>query len=197
MRCVLFALSVLILCSSGPALAGIPCIIIDVDTAGTPAVALITPSGTGASLADQGITISVQIMDCALVPVPNYPRQDVWVWGWNDDQVWMCPGGSVADRDTDADGRTTISGAIAGGGTTTDGTVIYVSGYPMTSPTTALPLDFVSPDLDGDLDVDIADFALFGQDFGSTAMRSDLDPNGVVDIGDFSIFGRHFGTNCP
>ena len=193
-----FLLCLLMVCAAAPALAGIPCIIVDVETTGTPTVALITPSGTGPSLADQGITVEIQIMECTFTPIVGFPREDIWISPYHDGEMWFCPGGAIADENTDADGRTSITGALAGGGYSTGGAIVYVSGNPMTSPYPgSLPLDFVSPDLDGDLDVDIADFSSFGQDFGSSAIRSDLDPNGIVDLGDFAVFGLHFGTNCP
>ena len=57
-----------------------------------------------------------------------------------------------------------------------------------------------SPDINGDLIVDIIDFAIFGPGFPSPPKPYDpcLDYNcdGLVDIIDFSIFGQHFLHSC-
>jgi hypothetical protein len=57
-------------------------------------------------------------------------------------------------------------------------------------------------DLDGDGDVDLDDFATFGQCFGGTdnspavgcppGVNADLDGDGDVDLNDFAIFGQNF-----
>lgn len=59
-----------------------------------------------------------------------------------------------------------------------------------------------SADLDGDLDVDLADFANFGVDFNDSAsgglapFRSDFFWNGLINLQDFSEFGRGIGGIC-
>ena len=54
-------------------------------------------------------------------------------------------------------------------------------------------LECKSMDYDLDGDVDLADFILFGQDWGSTEWRSDFDWDGDVDLSDFIFFGQHWG----
>ncbi|GAB4546926.1 MAG: hypothetical protein Tsb0013_06210 [Phycisphaerales bacterium] len=58
-------------------------------------------------------------------------------------------------------------------------------------------------DFDGDGDVDLGDFGVFGSAFGSMTGDANYDPNadfdndGDVDLGDFGIFGGEFGrTDC-
>ncbi|MEM1422902.1 MAG: hypothetical protein AAGH64_02755, partial [Planctomycetota bacterium] len=54
-------------------------------------------------------------------------------------------------------------------------------------------------DFDGDGDVDLGDFGVFGAAFGSFAgdanydAGSDFDDDGDVDLGDFGVFGSEFG----
>ena len=188
-----FVLTIILLCAALPAFAGIPCEMITTWLEGETAVALITPAGTVASLAEQGAVIHVELMDCTPAPIANFPLQDIWVSGVGD--VNICPGGSVADANTDEFGRTTISGPIFGGNHSESGVMVWVSGIP--SDTGPLTLDFVSPDLNGDLVVNLNDFSAFGVDFGSAAFRSDFNHDGTVNLNDFSTFGQHFGDTCP
>jgi choice-of-anchor B domain-containing protein len=59
-------------------------------------------------------------------------------------------------------------------------------------------------DFDGDGDVDLGDFGVFGGAFGSLVGDANYDPaadfdmDGDVDLGDFGAFGGEFGrTDCP
>jgi len=59
-------------------------------------------------------------------------------------------------------------------------------------------------DFDGDGDVDLGDFGVFGAAFGSVAgdpnynTQADFDGDGDVDLGDFGVFGAEYGrTDCP
>jgi hypothetical protein len=49
-----------------------------------------------------------------------------------------------------------------------------------------------SPDMNGDGQVTVADFALFAADFGGDAVCSDFDCNGGVTVADFALFASHF-----
>ena len=58
-------------------------------------------------------------------------------------------------------------------------------------------------DFDGDGDVDLGDFGVFGASFGSLTgdmnydANADFDNDGDVDLGDFGVFGAEFGrTDC-
>lgn len=160
-----------------------------------PGVALISPAGSAPSLAAQGLAIEIGVYDCEWNPIAGYPADDIWVDDPGDGSIALCRAGSVADAATGADGLTGIGGTISGGGFTTAGTQIYVSGIPVDAP--PLPLQFRSADLDGDLAVDLTDLGEFGFDFGSTAARSDLHPDGTVNLLDFAVFGSQFGETCP
>jgi len=50
-----------------------------------------------------------------------------------------------------------------------------------------------SMDYDTDGDVDLGDFTVFGQDWGTTAWRSDFTWDGSVNLADFTTFGQHWG----
>lgn len=134
-------------------------------------------------------------MDCtpSRTPIPNFPFQDIWVSG--DGELNICRDGSFADANTDENGRTTISGSIFGGDHSENGVMVWVSGLPSISG--PLDLNFVSPDINGDLVVNLNDFSLFGQDYNSSARRSDVVPSGLVDLADFARFGQHYNESCP
>lgn len=190
-----FVLILALLCIAAPAPAGIPCEILTAWVEGEPQFAVISPGGGAPSLTEQGIVIHVEIMDCTYTPIANFPFQDIWVSDIGNGELNICQGGSVADANTGEDGQTTISGHIFGGDHTENGTMVYVNGLQVENG--PLPLDFVSPDINGDLIVNLNDFSLFGMDYSTTAPRSDLVHNGLVDLADFARFGQHYGEQCP
>jgi hypothetical protein len=155
---------------------------------------MITPSGAGGTLAAAGATVTVTLLDASMLPVPNYPFQDIWLDDTGDFSIALCQGGSTADANTNASGVTTIGGVISGGGFTQT-TQVWVAGTPLSG--AALTVALNSPDINGDLAVDIVDFGTFGTDFGTTLFRSDFVFDGSVDIADFGTFGVSFGQVCP
>lgn len=156
--------------------------------------AMLTPGGTGPSLAQRSATIEIVLLDPTGSPVVGYPRQDVWLDGTAAGSVQFCAQGTIADADTDASGHTTMARRLSGGGYASQ-SCIFVCGTQLLGP--PLPIALNSPDLNGDLVVDIVDFGIFGSDFGSGAFRSDLEPDGVIDLTDFAHFGTRFGETCP
>jgi len=78
-------------------------------------------------------------------------------------------------------------------------TTMYIGGQAIPWFATGLPSDtreFISPDLNGDCVVDVADNAIFTLDFGTNACRTDFDCDGFVTAVDFAIFGMHMGHSC-
>lgn len=157
-------------------------------------VVLITPAGTGGSIADAGATITVTVLDQGGLPVANFPFQDIYLGHPGDNSIALCQGGSTADFNTNASGVTTISGVISGGGWSTT-TQVYINGTPLTQAPLAVGLN--SPDINGDLIVNLNDFSAFGSDYNTTAFRSDLVYNGSVNLADFSRFGQTYFEQCP
>jgi hypothetical protein len=49
-----------------------------------------------------------------------------------------------------------------------------------------------SPDLTGDLLVNLADLVLFATDYLAYNQRSDLQGDGVINLSDLSLFGNDF-----
>jgi hypothetical protein len=57
-------------------------------------------------------------------------------------------------------------------------------------------MEWVSPDLDGDCEVDRADSAIFFSDYLTTACRSDFDLDGLVGLSDWITLSMHLGHIC-
>jgi hypothetical protein len=161
-----------------------------------PGAAYIAPGGTAPSLGEQGVVVHVTIYDAPVggSPVAVFPFQDMWLSDPGDGSIALCPGGSVADLNTNGDGQTTISGVISGGGQAANGTMLWVNGEPHGE---LLPVLLNSPDINGDLVVNVNDFSAFGADYYTSAFRSDFNHDGTVGLGDFAIFGQHYGEACP
>lgn len=170
-----------------------------------PGFLLVCPQGDGDRLDEVGCTIFFTIKDGTGAPIPNIPAADFWVVGWNDGLV-LCGGSGSADADstTNGDGLTTMSGAIAAGGSD-EALIGVVQGIIIPDNTDCflneyLAVRVASPDINGDLIVDIIDFSLFGPVFPSPPNpydeRMDFNDDGLVDIIDFSLFGQHFLHVC-
>ena len=158
----------------------------------------ITPGGHGLSLADEGLTVQVTIVDTGGMPVPSFPFMDLWLDDSGTGDISLCPNGCVADTDTDANGRTTISRAACGGGWTVSGLRVWIAGDPIMG-TPALDINVNSPDLNGDLVVDILDLANFAIDYADPTynFRSDMTCDGIENIADIGEFAMHYGETCP
>ena len=157
-------------------------------------VVLITPAGTGGSIADAGAMVTVTVLDAGGLPVPNFPFQDIWLGHPGDNSIALCQGGSTADLNTNASGVTTIGGVISGGGFSNT-TQVYINGTPLAQAPLGVALN--SPDINGDLVVNLNDFSAFGADYNTAAFRSDIVFNGAVDLADFSRFGQTYFEQCP
>jgi hypothetical protein len=156
----------------------------------------IAADGTGPSLASAGLTITVTLRDAVGVPISNFPFQDIWVGSDVPGDVVLCYQGSLADKNTDAAGMTTISGPIVGGGSTQAGLRVYASGLAIdTSP---LPISVNSPDINRDLWVDIADLGPFAVDYinGHYDYEIDFNGDGAENLVDLGIFVMHNGMGC-
>jgi hypothetical protein len=61
-----------------------------------------------------------------------------------------------------------------------------------------LPLKFNSPDINGDLTVDLSDLSLFaGNFFGAYHHRGDFNNDGIINLSDLAIFATGYQTVCP
>jgi hypothetical protein len=158
----------------------------------------MVPDGSGTTLSNEGLTISVVVVDNGNVPIPGYPFQDIW---WDDignGDLALCQGGTVADANTNGSGLTTISGGAAGGGWTQSGVRVYLAGVPVTG-SPAMAIDVNSPDINGDLVVNLADLGDFAGDFNDPAynFRSDFTCDGTENLADVGDFASANASSCP
>ena len=184
------------------------------------AVALFsTPDGSGRPLSEaeawSGVegeaptvvdaTIEVRLTNERGEPLAGYPAEKISVrstqGGWS-----QCDGDRViADADTDADGNTTISGALFARGTTQPGellrldlddpdlaTVAYIAAG------SGLEVRVNSADIDGDGTVDLVDLGEFAEDYnGNYAFRSDFVWDGILNLSDVGRLAEGYATSCP
>ena len=166
-------------------------------------VLMVCPAGDGPTLSSIDATISVTLRGCSGEPVPGMPPQDFWIQAKGDPQL-LCGGylSSNADSTTNLNGQTTISGSIAAGGYLGDGVYAVALGFMIQGTgglcDNPLSLVLVSPDIDGDLIVDLVDFSIFAQGWPPRAYdpRSDMNSDGLVDLVDLALFATHYSHSC-
>ena len=142
--------------------------------------------------------------------IPGVPPTDYWI-GACDPTQQLCliaPQPVVADSVTSGlpgfRGRTTISGRIAGGGCVLTGGlyVVVQGGVIMEDPVclypTCLDIIIVSPDINGDCRVSLADFFLFSLSYNKAeGMQGyngccDYNDDGECTLVDFAFFAEHY-----
>lgn len=107
----------------------------------------------------------------------------------------FCTDGNMAGQATDSEGYTYFSAPLYGGGWSQNDLRVYVCNTPLSS--AYLPLWINSPDIDGDLEVNLSDVQLFAEDFfGAYAYRSDLSYDGVINLSDLSRLAQHLEADC-
>ena len=190
-----------------PALGGVgnPEISLEMAYQGPEAVCLlVVPDGSGRPFTEArtasgqivDATLTAEILDINLDPIASYPAEDVWLTT-DDEGLVRCPAGMIADGPTDAFGRTTFSAPPRAGGWDLSVTRAVVSGW--TSLGTGVALNYNSPDLNGDLEVNLSDVQLFAADFFDAAYhhRADLYFDGTINLADIVPLARAFGAACP
>jgi hypothetical protein len=160
-------------------------------------------SGTGSPLAEAirpdgqvvDATITVTLLDAAGEPVVNYPLEDIWIETSGGGLV-SCIGGASADHNTDAYGMTMFTSPLSAGGCSAGETVtVMVAGQALAFGSD-LPLEFRSPDLDGDLDVDLSDITIFTQLLYSYDTCGDFNIDGIIDLADITRMTFGIGDDC-
>lgn len=165
---------------------------------------LACPGGDGATLGSIGSTIFVTLIDengpvagisPDIICVGRGSPGSNFTYCSRDPSQWL-----IADSPTNSQGQTTISGRAVGGGWT-DGLCISVVGIAMPDFTRGcigayvLPIKVRSPDINGDLQVNLSDLTLFSYGYPPNAYdtRCDMNCDGAVNLVDLSIFALHYG----
>lgn len=148
-------------------------------------------------------TITLTLIDAGSNPVSGYPPEDIWLDILNPSPgTWIpCPAGTIADGPTNELGQTTFSNSLRAGGPGS-GARIMIG----TWPTPEFPIEFPggdlfhfnSPDINGDLAVNLTDIAIFAGDFfGVYNYRSDYFWDGILNLSDIALIAQGYGAHCP
>lgn len=167
------------------------------------AVLFNLPDGGGSAFTEASIggitvdaTITLTVLNAAGDPVTNYPSEDLWLESVGGGMM-VCPGGANADSNTDAFGQTSWVNPLFAGGYSQELTQVYINGAPLQS-SAGLLISYNSPDINGDLVVNLLDLVLFAQDFfGAGGFRSDLYFDNVLNLSDIARLGQNIGVSCP
>lgn len=176
----------------------------------------LIPNGSGTQLANcyafggtsTSAVISVTLIDAAGLPVVNVPATDVRLQEISSNVFWCSNAWypppvhapNLADMASNAAGQTQFSLSYHGGGWVHGSTFVWVleaSGAWMQIPT-PVNVSYNSPDITGDLVVNLSDVGLFAIDFFSGYMyRSDFNYDGVVNLTDLAMLAPTLGISCP
>lgn len=142
-------------------------------------------------------TINLTLLDGGMVPVVNFPFEDLWLESLDGGMVF-CTGGTVADANTDAAGQTTWTFPLRASGASQALTQVMVNGAALTS-SAGLALSHNSPDINADGNVNLTDVPLFAADFygGLDPFRSDFQYDGAVNLSDVVKLAQGIGAQCP
>ena len=163
---------------------------------------LVCPAGDGDQLVAKGATISISVKDGAGVGIPDILWSDFYLIDCDpSNDMVLCGGASSsnANANTDSNGDTEMTGDIAAGGCA-QGVSVVVQGFVLGCPEICLTNIYVkSPDINGDLLVNIQDFSLFGAQYPPNTFTDpcvDYNCDGIINLQDFSLFGLHYGHIC-
>jgi len=167
------------------------------DQTGEPFTNAFLPGGAAGDA-----TIAVTLVDTNGDPIFQYPFEDLWLESSLGGLVY-CSGGTVADASTDENGETTFSNPIAGGSYTDPGselTEVMVAGAAIAGG--GVDVQFNSPDISGDLVVNLTDIvnftSLLGGDFSQhPEYAGDFNNDGVINLSDIVRFTSGIGAACP
>jgi len=164
------------------------------DGLGTPLTAAYAPGGgTGDA------RIEFVLRDSEGRPVAGYPCSEFWLeplGGTTNVCPWgFPPRGLHAAHDTDAEGRAWVTGPLYAGGWWDGDWVLRAQVWGAERPAPALHWN--SPDINGDLRVDLTDGGFFTADlYGGYAFRSDVVYDGVINLSDAGLLTQVFGRPC-
>jgi hypothetical protein len=164
-----------------------------------PVSVLICPDGDGHALSaartiDSRVldaTVDVILRDTGNYPIVLFPAEDIWIQveGLN-----MPYWGSIADHPTSFDGATEFALPRRGGGSVVEGDLyVYVNGESLRhAPITNIR--FNSPDLNGDLIINLIDVARFTAIIHTEYdYAADFHWDGEINTADLGIFAQHYG----
>lgn len=140
-------------------------------------------------------TITLVMLDGLDYPIAMFPFEDLWLES-SDGGMVRCIGGTVADANTDAQGRTHWADPLGAGCWSASSLQVYINGDAVIDGAVAMWVN--SPDINGDLECNLSDVGSFASDyFGAYQYRSDFNYDGVLNLSDIGLFARGVGAACP
>lgn len=164
----------------------------------------VVPDGSGQSFdraflpygGYEDATITLTLLDGLDNPISNFPREDIWLES-RDGGMVICSGGTNPDTNTDVNGMTVWANPLFAGGHSEAVTEVLVNGSTLDL-TPGVNLNINSPDLNGDLVVNLSDVQIFSADFYSEyQFRSDFFRDGMINLSDLVPLSYAIGTACP
>ena len=208
-KSLIIAFAILIIAQPCFALSGIPSLIestAEIAYTGPDIPSLmVVPDGNGprftAAHDEHGnvvdATITLFLRDDLGAPIADYPREDLWLESVDGGLV-VCMYGVIADQNTDATGMTNWINPPIAMGHSQSLVLVLINGSVLIS-NGGLPLNFNSPDINGDGVVNLQDLSIFSGDFYSISyyFRSDFNGDRILNLMDVSLLAQHFGAQCP
>ena len=152
--------------------------------------------GRDPSGAPVDLTVTITVIANPGGPVAAFPFEDIWLSSLDQNLV-PCNYGLCPDGNTDLNGQTGWSDPPLAGGWSDAGCQVSINGDVLPC-CPNLPLRFNSPDLNGDLRVDLTDAGLFSEDLhGGYTFRADLRHDGAVNLSDVGYMAAFLGSECP
>ncbi len=193
-----FSLVVLTILATGVATAQWdPCELFVIETDG--AVLYNRPDGQGHAFTEARLgpglivnaTAHLLVVDPFGNPVANLAAEDLWLETTGGGLVFSAMG-TIADGPTDSNGQAQWQQPLAAGGCSVGEQVVaFVAGMLIDCPRN---LAFVSADIDGNLEVDLADLTPFASAYhGAYAPCCDLAHDGTINLSDLSLFAAAYG----
>jgi hypothetical protein len=191
-----------------------PIYYLGVECAASQPVSLYTlPNGQGAPLTSAGCpsaagggrlirvdaTVTVTVRDETYAPLVGVPAADLWLVTEQESLV-ICPGGTIADDPTDEHGRTTFTQALAAGGASNLAAAekLTVEFMYYTLERNGVDVFVNSPDLNGDLIVNLSDVVSFtGYFYGPYDYAADFYWDGVLNLADVALMAAGMLASCP
>lgn len=156
----------------------------------------------------------IEARDASNNPIPGIPWTDYWLNACTGNQLCLCASPVAADSLTGANGRTTFSGRIAGGGCSLTGGIWWaiqgkvIKEKPCPSPNPlCLNIVIKGPDLNGpgglpDCQVLVNDLIPFGSSYNKSQGQAgynaccDYTDDNACNLSDFALFGQHKEHKC-
>jgi hypothetical protein len=158
--------------------------------------------------------IWIEARDASNNPIPGIPWTDYWLNACVGNQLFLCASPVAADSLTGANGRTTFSGRIAGGGCSLSGGIWWaiqgkvIKDKPCPNPNPlCLNVVIKGPDLNGPGGLPdganlVNDLIPFGASYNKAFPHAQFNPccdyndDNACNLSDFALFGQHYQHEC-